>query len=212
MPEKNTISQTGEALDDLLQDIEESLRKAKILRSEVEGIRRDFHSMLKKRQAGSIEEDGQEESDVLHKEELDEMEEPAFSFYAGSLEDRIKDHEEWVEAVRDPAYENSEGLRILRAGNGKATAEYEIAQLPNDRWAIRISLSYHSGNMEGVTNPWSDQDSRKDCLDQFESQTKEFFQKPIDSGGNDLQRHARTEMLKHFSNSLFGFIEPEPKK
>ncbi len=133
---------------------------------------------------------------------------------AGDLEQRIADHKEWVLTIRDPADENSEGLRTFRTKNGWATAEYEIAPLPDGRWAIRISLAYHCGDHQGSAIPWVDFESRDECLENFLEHAKRFFSAEIDNGGSETQRTARIEMLKYFEETLFGFEEPgvqEPK-
>jgi len=74
---------------------------------------------------------------------------------------------------------------------------------------MRLSLSYWCGDCEGYHSGWDVYNSREACIDQFENRAKKFFQKQIDHGGNETQRIARKEMLKHFEGSLFGFVEPD---
>ena len=106
-----------------------------------------------------------------------------------SDEEELDEHEQWIKTIRDPAQQNSEGLRKLQAHNGKATAEYEIAPLPSGRWALHFAFSYWCGNCEGFSAPWSELDSREACVEQFESRAKKFFGKPIDNGGNEVQKN-----------------------
>ena len=97
----------------------------------------------------------------------------------------------------------------MQVHNGKATAEYEIAPLTNGRWALHFAFSYWCGNCEGFSTPWSEYESREACVEQFESRAKKFFGKPIDNGGNEVQKVARIEMLTNFEGGLFGFVEPD---
>lgn len=75
--------------------------------------------------------------------------------------------QEWAKNVRDPANQTTEGIRRLITANQKATAEYEIAPLPDGRFAVRWRLAYHSGNMSGHGSPWSALPNRQTCVDAF---------------------------------------------
>ncbi|WP_298865083.1 hypothetical protein [uncultured Gimesia sp.] len=218
--EKNDHTPFGESIDELQQTVEELSQEVRVLRDVLDEIREDFSWALRNGHSESIEEavadniiDSEHEptEKYVKQSEPEEVsiEEPVTSLLANNTEGRINEHEEWVKIVRDPAQKNSEGLRKLQADNGKATAEYEVAPLPDGGYAIRITLSYHCGDTQGTAIPWSEYDSREACINQFESRAKQFFQKPIDNGGNEAQQVARKEMLKHFEDSLFGFVEPD---
>jgi len=118
----------------------------------------------------------------------------------------------WVRDIRDPARRSSEGLRSVDAGDGKAVAEYEIAQLPAGNFAVRFSCIYHCGNGSGRCVPWTEFDSREQCLDFFLQSARHHFRAEcLDSNCNDIQRNARREMLHLLNGGLFGFVEPEPQ-
>ena len=120
---------------------------------------------------------------------------------------------EWTEAVRDPANETTEGIRRLITANQKATAEYEIASLPDGRFAARWRLSYHSGNMSGHGSPWSPHPDRQACVDAFLTAARRHSGIEIrEHKINDSQHQARAQMLKLLKGNLFGFIEPEPER
>ena len=141
------------------------------------------------------------------------MEEPVSSLFAGNLEERIKEYEEWVKTVRDPACNKSEGERVLKASSGKATASYEMASLPDGRYAIRYRCEYNCGNYSGVGHPWSAEETRQKCLELFlDTAKKHFSQEQNDLSSNDIQKQARKEMLGLLKGGLFGFMEPEPEK
>ncbi len=237
VPEKMTETNTGELIQELQYSVDELSQEVHVLRCVLDEIREDYHWALRNGHTESIEETvagndhiseveptalpveiDQPESqkdpefDTLEEESEDteaEKTKSVTSLLAHNTQERIDDHEQWIKTVRDPAYKNSEGLRKLQASDGQATAEYEVAPLPDGRWAIRTSLSYWCGNCEGVHSGWDVYESRDVCIDRFESRAKQFFQKPIDDEGNETQQHARKEILKHFETGLFGFVEPD---
>ncbi len=227
MPENNEQHPFGESIEDLQQTVVELSQEIRVLRDVLDEIREDFSWALRNEHSESIEKtieqsvtenkidpESETTAEIAEANAPDEtkespVEEPVANLIANNTKDRIDEHEEWIKNVRDPAQRNSEGVRRLQSGDGKATAEYEVAPLPDGRWAMQISLAYHCGDMEGVSVPWTEYESRESCIDQFESRAKRFFRKPIDDGGNEAQQLARKEMLKHFEGSLFGFVEPD---
>lgn len=126
--------------------------------------------------------------------------------------ERVTDQEfrDWVDNVRDPARQNSEGLRELKLKNGAATANYEVAELPSGEWAITIHCSYSCGNFSGVGIPWSAFPSRADCLDFFLKTARRHFQRPPHPFDSDVQRVAQQQMIDLLDDGLFGFCEPDP--
>ena len=127
-----------------------------------------------------------------------------------SLQARQASFQAWVETVRDPARAHSEGLRELIVLNGAAVADYEIAPLPNGRWAVMVHCSYHCGHFHGTGTPWTDFDSREACVAFFLTTVRRHFGYAIGSDGSDLQRRAQVGMAEILRSGLFGFIEPLP--
>ena len=228
--EKTEQHSAGESIDDLQQTVDVLSNEVRVLRDVLDEIREDFHWALRNGHTDSVKQalaidDVSTESDeqsIEHNELKDDdamQEEPLeveaiaisveFVEDSESDEEELDEHEQWVKMVRDPAYEKSEGLRKLQVLNGKATAEYEVAPLPGDCWALTFSLSYWCGNCEGFSTPWSEYESREACVEQFEHRAINFFGKLIDNGGNEVQKVARIEMLANFEGGLFGFVEPD---
>jgi len=136
----------------------------------------------------------------------------SFSDRVEPLHERLKDFHEWVKTVRDPARLAAEGIRRIITSNRKATAEYEIAQLPDSRHAARWHLSYNSGNMSGHGAPWSAYANRDECVDAFLTAAQRHF--GTEKNEPDIcesQREAREQMIALLRGGLFGFIEPEPE-
>ena len=129
---------------------------------------------------------------------------------SSTLEERQAEFRRWVECVRDPAAANTEGLREISVLNGAAAANYEIAQLPDHRWAITLHCSYHCGNHHGVGIPWSDFSTRDDCLDFFLRTARHHFRPQQLSDFSERQQQAQREMKRLLNSGLFGFIEPRP--
>lgn len=123
---------------------------------------------------------------------------------------RFHEFNEWIHTVRDPARQTSEGLRQIKAANGGAVAEYEIAQIPDGRYAIRSRCEYSSGNLSGMASPWTPFETRDECVRFFQAAARRHFeQEQSASNCNDRQQQARREMLELLTAGLFGFIEPE---
>lgn len=129
-----------------------------------------------------------------------------FCHFDGSTrEESLKKYAQWVENVREPAEEKSEGLRRLTARNNKASAEYEIAPLTSDRWAIRVRCSYSVGDMSGRGCPWGELPTREACVEYFVFTCRNFFEETKDG----IQESTRKQMLSLLNDSgLFGFVEP----
>jgi hypothetical protein len=135
-------------------------------------------------------------------------------------------HEEletWIATVRDPARERSEGERVVRTADGKAEARYEIALLPDGRFALHFGVQYHCGDHRGWFVPWTTFGTREECVVAFLEKSRRFFSAQVgmcDADEDDeemssyrTQRMARQKMLPLLeSDGLFGFLEPEPMK
>lgn len=125
--------------------------------------------------------------------------------------DRFEKYQDWINNVRDPANANSEGERLLQSANGKATASYEIAPLPDGRWAIRMRCDYHCGCCMGRGSSWATYDSREACIDYFLKIARNHFGQELQGiNCTEVQQQARRQMNDLLSDGLFGFIEPEP--
>ena len=127
-----------------------------------------------------------------------------------TLAERLADFRLWIETVRDPAQRASEGHRELIVLNRAATASYEIAALPNERWAVTVRCEYHCGHCHGAGIPWTDFPSRDDCVEFFLNTARHHFGQAVGHDGSDLQRAAQNEMNWLLKGGLFGFIEPTP--
>lgn len=130
-----------------------------------------------------------------------------------SDDDRLDSFHEWARTVRDPARQASEGIRRLITANRKASAEYEIAPLPDQRYALHFRLSYHSGTMSGHGSPWEAYENREGCVDAFLAAAQRHFGREINE--HDIcvsQQEARRQMMVLLKGGLFGFVEPEPNK
>ena len=118
----------------------------------------------------------------------------------------------WIETVRDPAQRQSEGVRELIVLNRAATASYEIAPLPNERWAVTVRCEYHCGHCHGAGVPWTDYSSRDECIEFFLNTARHHFGQAVGHDGSDQQRNAQAEMNRLLKGGLFGFIEPTPSR
>ena len=132
------------------------------------------------------------------------------SLTAGSLEERKAAFRLWVATVRDPAQANTEGTRKLSVIHGAATADYEIAPLPNGRWAVTVDCCYHCGNFCGIGTPWTEFASREECVESFLETARNHFGQKQDLHALSLQKQAQLKMKRLLSSGLFGFIEPTP--
>jgi len=139
---------------------------------------------------------------------MDTIEIPIFG---PGIEVRQTNFKLWVENVRDPANESSEGVRKLSVVNDAAVAQYEIAPLPNERWAISICCSYECGNYSGLCSPWTDFSSREECVEHFLRTARRHFRPLGCREITSLQQQAQKEMVRQLADGLFGFIEPTPQ-
>ena len=124
--------------------------------------------------------------------------------------DRFEAFERWVQDVRDPANAATEGRRTITSANKRASASYEIAPLPDGRWAMKLSCDYKSGTMSSVGSPWTAFESRDECVTSFLQSAKSHFSRElIDANCAATQQAAQTQMLSLLTGTgLFGFLEP----
>ena len=120
---------------------------------------------------------------------------------------RKADHETWCREVRDLAIEHSEGRRIVSTPRDEARFEYEVAPLPNGKWAVNWQYGFLCGNRDGASHPWVLFESREECMQQSLMYTRKFFTAPATDA---VQQDPRREMQRLLGAGLFGFIEPEP--
>jgi len=107
----------------------------------------------------------------------------------------------WAANVRDPASKATEGVRAFESVKGKqaaksARAEYEVAPLPDGRWAIRDRFQWSPAN--GSSSPWIAHPSRADAVESFRREALRFFGGDARDGqpGWKKQQAAMLEMLK----------------
>ncbi len=113
--------------------------------------------------------------------------------------------EEWEKTIRDPAERTKEGLRKLSAG--PASAEYQTAELPDGRFAIRFSCRMESSS--GMSVPWRAFPTRQEAVDYFRAEALEFFRR--EDRLKSAKEQARRKILRLLeATGLFGFEEPEP--
>lgn len=116
--------------------------------------------------------------------------------------------EVWVNEVRTPAEEKSEGVRTIQVSGAKA--RYEVARIGHEKWAIRISLEFSCGNFGGVGIPWTVLESREDCIAFFLSVAWNHFDPDRSCSSESVsQLRARSLMSAQLAAGLFGFIEPQ---
>lgn len=118
----------------------------------------------------------------------------------------------WVENVRDPATAASEGIREIEAKAGAASASYEVAPLPDGRWALLVRCGYNCGDCHGVGIPWTDFPTRDHCIEFFLTTARRHFGRCVNCDGSALQQQAQAEMKRLLTPGLFGFIEPSPSR
>jgi hypothetical protein len=114
--------------------------------------------------------------------------------------------EEWEKTIRDPAEQTKEGLRRLDCGS--AVADYQTAQLPDGRWAVRMTCRLEFAS--GMSVPWRAFPTREEAVDYFRQEALAFFQRE----GNlrkDREQARRKIMRLLAETGLFGFSEPEPQ-
>jgi hypothetical protein len=139
------------------------------------------------------------------------MERPALE--NDEWEHRHAAHETWVQTVRDPADAATEGVRRIMVRN--ALAEYEVAPLPDGRWALQYRLEYQTGDCFGHSSPWGAYVSREACVAAFLEAAQEHFRARLIGVANGVktQEVARAEMLDRLRiDGLFGFIEPSVER
>jgi hypothetical protein len=111
----------------------------------------------------------------------------------------------WEAEVRDPAEAASEGNRRIEVRG--ASAEYEIAPLPDGRWALNMHLNYTCGDMSGRGIPWLPYPTRAACLDAFLSSARDYFKKPKQGTAAAAQR----AMWRQLEPKV-AFVEPKAAK
>ena len=141
-----------------------------------------------------------------------DMDELVLELETDTLAERQAAFHLWIETVRDPAQRQSEGVRELIVLDRAATARYEIAPLPEGRWAITVGCEYHCGHCHGAGIPWTDFLSRDECIEFFLNTARHHFGRAVGHGGSDQQRNAQAEMNRLLKGGLFGFIEPTPSR
>jgi hypothetical protein len=108
--------------------------------------------------------------------------------------------------VRVPAEKASEGVRALKVAG--ANASYEIAPLPDGRWAVKLRCEYTCGDMHAVSIPWRVGASREECLNFFLSQARDHFGTrflgPSPQSGQKKAQAAMSRLLDEAKR----FVEP----
>lgn len=118
--------------------------------------------------------------------------------------DRHREFDIWVKTVRDPATASAERVRRLVSRDGHAMAQYQIADLGNERWAIHWQMETRNA---GQASPWCVFPKRIDCVTEFFQKAHHFFSVQKASSSEKRSVKQMSELL-HQSNSLFGLLEP----
>jgi len=114
--------------------------------------------------------------------------------------------DEWQKTIREPAERTKEGLRKLDCGS--STAEYQMATLPDGRFAIRFSCRIEFTT--GMSVPWRAFPTREEAVAFFRQEATSFFKR--EKGLRKDREQARRKIVQLLEpNSLFGFQEPEPE-
>src|SRR5437870_10873546 len=100
------------------------------------------------------------------------------------------DFDTWARAVRDPAMAASEGERTIKV-NG-AEARYQIAPLPDGRYAVRFRVAYLLGDHNAWSTPWHAFATREEALNHFIDRAREHFSR----GVTGTQEEVRKRMLR----------------
>src|SRR5205814_2358329 len=101
----------------------------------------------------------------------------------------------------DPAAASTEGERTIKV-NG-AEARYQIAPLPDGRYAVRFRVVYLLGDCNAWSTPWAAFATRQACVEHFIDRAGEHFSR----GVTGAQEEVRRRMLR----LIDGFTaEPEP--
>lgn len=115
--------------------------------------------------------------------------------------------EEWEASVKKPADRAAEGKRCLNCG--AAHAEYQLAPLPDGRWAVRFSCRVEFAS--GMSCPWRDFPTREEAVDFFRQEALAFFRR--EGGLRKEREQARRKIMGLLEGGgLFGFEEPEPEQ
>lgn len=122
----------------------------------------------------------------------------------------LDDFDVWVREVREPATYASEGpRRIVAGGKRGAECEYEIAPLPDGRWALRYDFSFPG--YSGGSCPWESYQTREECVVAFRSYVLRRLDEEHGSCLTQANRAAIPVLRKIIDpGDLFGFQEPEP--
>jgi hypothetical protein len=121
-----------------------------------------------------------------------------------------RDLDQWDAEVRQPAEKASEGRRVLKAKGGNAEAWYEVAPLPNGRWAVKVHCAFLCGDFHGVGIPWRDFATREECLAYFLAEARAHFSGEAPWRVAGAQEKARKEMQRLLGESVL-FTEPTPE-
>ena len=124
-----------------------------------------------------------------------------------TVDHRFRDFEIWVRDVRYPAFASAEKPRRFVSQNRQAMAQYQLAQIGNKRWAIRMLMTYSTGDCEGQGSTWMSASGRQACVEKFYESADRFFSLEKSSPKQDQARLQMLELLAHRTN-LFGMIEP----
>lgn len=124
------------------------------------------------------------------------------------LFDRFYEFDVWVQEVRDPAEAASEGTRTIRTSKWDKL-EYEIAPLPDGRWALTWDMDCARG---GQGKPWTAYETRElaiagflDAATRFLTNRSNHFQSPAEIA-------KANKLLAKLGKMIDGdrFDEPEP--
>ena len=126
---------------------------------------------------------------------------------SSTLEQRQLEYQRWCREIRDPAIQRSEGRRVIQSRCGCASLEYEIAQLPDRRWAVTWRQGFQCGDCRGQGHPWTARATREECLDLVLTSARAIFATNYIGKG---QRAVARAMQQLLGDGLFGFLEPEP--
>jgi len=124
-------------------------------------------------------------------------------------ESEDSDLAKWITTVRDPAAKATEGRRVLRAGKD-AEASYEIASLPDARFAVKVRYAYHSGNCSTASSPWCAFGTRSECLAYFLDGARQHFT-DVRHIASEAQLKAQKRMAA-LLNAILVFVEPPVEK
>lgn len=111
---------------------------------------------------------------------------------------------DWAETVRDPATKASEGKRCIRVGKD-ASASYDIAPLPDGRWAVKVRYAYEVGDNSTFSTPWVAFATRGECLEFFREGARLHFAQRNNLSGTQAKVQMRmAELLE----GILVFVEP----